>query len=170
MIATGIYAGSFDPITKGHLDLIKRAQPLCNKLIIAVGANSNKKSLFSAVKRIDLISSCLRLNQNLDISNISVTSFDGLLVDFARKNNANVLIRGIRSVSDFEYEMTLSLANKLLDPNIETVFLFADPKFTVFSSSMVKEIASHGGNLSEFVEPIVDKALEEHFGYKHVLC
>lgn len=155
-VVKGLYAGTFDPITNGHVDLIRRSLKFCDKLIVAVGANPAKKTLFSEIERVRLI------NQSLEnyfswseYQKLSVTSFEGLLVNYARDTNANLLIRGIRSVSDFEYEINLAGVNKSLYSQIETAFLPTDPTLSVVSSSMVKEIAKHGGDISQFVPPVV---------------
>lgn len=157
-VVKGLYAGTFDPITNGHVDLIRRSLKFCDKLIVAVGVNPAKKTLFSEIERVRLI------NQSLEnyfswseYQKLSVTSFEGLLVNYARDTNANLLIRGIRSVSDFEYEINLAGVNKSLYSQIETAFLPTDPTLSVVSSSMVKEIAKHGGDISRFVPaPVVD--------------
>lgn len=158
----GLYAGTFDPITNGHVDLIHRSLKFCDKLIVAIGVNPTKKTLFSEVERIRLINQSLENNFSYsEYNRVSVTSFEGLLVNYARDTNANLLIRGIRSVSDFEYEINLAGVNKSLFPQIETAFLPTDPTLSVVSSSMVKEIAKHGGDVSQFVPPVVVAALIE---------
>lgn len=159
-MTTGIYAGTFDPITNGHLDIIKRSLNFCDIVIVAIGINSSKKTLFSSEERYDLI---FDIVPELESPNktVLVTSFDGLLVEFARDEKVNVLIRGIRSVSDFEYEINLANVNKVLAPEIETVFLPTAPELAVVSSSMVKEIAKFGGNIDSFVSPSVAKAIKE---------
>lgn len=157
-----IYAGTFDPITFGHLDLIDRSLKFCDKLIVTVGVNSAKKTLFSEMERVYLINKSLEnyFNQS-NYDRISVTSFEGLLVNYAKDAGASLLIRGIRSVSDFEYEINLAGVNKTLDHTIETVFLPTVPSLSVVSSSMVKEIAKLGGNISQFVPALVAEALLE---------
>jgi pantetheine-phosphate adenylyltransferase len=147
-IVKGLYAGTFDPPTNGHLDLIRRSLTFCDKLIVAIGVNPAKKTLFSESERIRMLNSIL---ESPEFDKVIVTSFDGLLVNYARDINANLLIRGIRSVSDFEYEINLAGVNKTLYPQIETAFLPTDPTLSVVSSSMVKEIAKHGGDISKFV-------------------
>lgn len=150
-----IYAGSFDPFTTGHLDIIKRSLGICTQLIIGIGVNPAKKTLFSAEERVDMIQGVLidelSVVETNKVSVFMPVAFEGLLVDFAKKHNANILIRGIRSVTDFEYEMNLAHINKLLAPNIDTVFLPAAPELSVVSSSMVKEIARYGGDIKSFV-------------------
>lgn len=150
---TAIYPGSFDPITKGHLDIIKRASAIFGKVIVAVLKNSAKNALLSVEDRMNLIS---RSCADAGIQNVEVDFFDGLTVDFAKSKNANVLIRGLRAVSDFEFEMQVSQTNNALDENLNTVFLITNPEFNFISSSMVKEIAVMGADLSKFVPPAVE--------------
>lgn len=147
-VVKGLYAGTFDPPTNGHLDLIRRSLKFCNTLVVAIGVNPAKKTLFSEIERIRLLNEML---DSPEFDKVSVTSFNGLLVDYAKDLGANLLIRGIRSVSDFEYEINLAGVNKTLFPQLETAFLPTDPTLSVVSSSMVKEIAKHGGNISQFV-------------------
>lgn len=142
----GVYPGSFDPTTNGHLDIIIRASKLVDKLIVSVLDNRSKKPLFTVDERIEHLKILTR-----DIPNIYVTSFSGLLVEFARKNNAKLIIRGLRAVTDFEYEFQLALTNRSLDNEIETLFISASTKYLYLSSSVVKEIASFGGNIDEMV-------------------
>lgn len=151
-----VYAGTFDPPTNGHMDLIKRSLTFCDKLIVTIGVNPAKKTLFSEVERIRMLNSNLN---SLEFDKVIVTSFEGLLVNYAKDIDANLLIRGIRSVSDFEYEINLAGVNKTLYPQIETVFLPTDPTLSVVSSSMVKEIAKHGGDISKFVSPATAEML-----------
>lgn len=147
-----IYPGSFDPITKGHLDVLKRAAGIFDKVIIAVLVNNSKKSFLPIEDRIRLIRESCQ-----EIDNVEVDSFDGLTIDYAKKKGANVLIRGLRAVSDFEYEMQLSQTNHALDPNINTVFLITKPKYNFISSSTIKEIASMDGDISRFVpQPVAE--------------
>ena len=143
---TGIYAGSFDPITLGHLDIIKRAARITKKLIIAVLNNNAKKPAFSVEERLELIRKVTR-----DIPNVEVMSFSGLTVDFAREQNANVLVRGLRAVTDFEYELQIAQLNHKLNPEVDTIFLTTSVEYSYLSSSIVKEIASYGGDISQFV-------------------
>lgn len=162
MNIVGIYAGSFDPITIGHIDIIKRSLSFCDDLIIGVGNNPAKKTLLDAPTRVQLINEVLD-NEINDRYRVTTLSFDGLLVDFVKKYKAQVLIRGIRSVSDFEYEINLSNINRTLYPKVETIFLPTSPNLAVISSSMVKEIANHYGDVSPFVHPIVKKHLTSIF-------
>lgn len=150
-----IYPGSFDPITNGHIDLIKRASKLFDEVIIGITQNS-KKSAFLAIKdRINITSETLK-----DISNIRVLSFNTLLVDFAKAQNAQVILRGLRAVSDFEYEFQLSGMNKHLNPDIETLFMTPAEQYANISSSLVREILSLGGDISHFVPSSVEALLK----------
>ena len=142
----GIYAGSFDPITLGHLDIIKRASRITKRLIIAVLNNNAKKPAFSVEERLELIRKV-----TTDIPNVEVMSFSGLTVDFAREQNANVLVRGLRAVTDFEYELQIAQLNHKLNPEVDTIFLTTSVEYSYLSSSIVKEIASYGGDISQFV-------------------
>jgi pantetheine-phosphate adenylyltransferase len=152
-----IYAGSFDPITLGHLDIIKRSLYLCDHLTIGVGINSGKNPLFSLEERIAMINSSLYLHPIS--SHVHVEPFDGLLVDFAKKKGASVLIRGVRSNSDFEYENTIATINKDLARSIETIFLTASGPLTMVSSSVVKEIARFDGHIYNYVPTHVGDAV-----------
>ncbi len=153
---TAIYPGSFDPITKGHLDVLQRAAGMFDKVIIAVLTNSTKKSFLPIEDRLRLIREACK-----DLDNVEVDSFSGLTIDYARLKGANVLIRGLRAVSDFEYEMQLSQTNSALAPDINTVFLITKPKYNFISSSTVKEIAQMKGDISKFVPEPVAKYLKE---------
>lgn len=156
-----IYAGTFDPITNGHIDIIKRSLLFCDKLVVAVGINPGKNPLFSYEERGQLIVDSLKgvLSKDVMDEKIKVCSFGGLLGDFARSEGAVLLIRGIRNVSDFEYEINLGGINKLLAPEIETVFLPTSPDLMTVSSSMVKEIAKFKGMIDQFVQPSVAAAI-----------
>ena len=140
-----IYPGSFDPVTKGHIDILERASKMFDKVIIAVLKNNNKKSLIPVEDRVNLIKEAIK-----EIKNTEVDSFDGLTVEYARKKGAKFLIRGLRAVSDFEYEMQLSQANMSIAPDIGTVFLITKPKYNFISSGIVKEVASYGEDISKF--------------------
>lgn len=155
-----IYAGTFDPITNGHIDIVTRSLRFCDRLVIAIGINPNKKTMFSEEERTDLIRHTFA-----HFANIKVVSFQGLLVEYAKQIEANVLVRGIRSVSDFEYEINLANINKVLSPSIETVFLPTSPELAVVSSSMVKEVAKLGGDIARFVPDHVMKAVQSKFGF-----
>ncbi len=151
-----IYPGTFDPITNGHIDLIQRAAKLFDKVIVAIASNSKKNPRFSLEKRIKLAQQVL-----VNCPNVSVKGFEVLLVDFAREEKANILIRGLRAVSDFEYEFQLASMNRKLAPEIESVFLMPADEYSFISSSLVKEVATLGGDISSFVHPLVNAALIE---------
>lgn len=163
----GVYAGTFDPISKGHLDIISRSLSFCDELIIAVGVNSAKKTLFDEDSRKDLIKRSICFEFSSDWHDIRIESFQGLLTEYAKKVKADILIRGIRSVSDFEYEINLANINKVLAPEIETVFIPTSPSLAVVSSSAAKEIAKYGGDVSKFVAKPVAEALYESFKVNH---
>jgi pantetheine-phosphate adenylyltransferase len=163
----GIYAGTFDPLTLGHLDIIERSFSFCDKLCIAIGVNSSKKTFFTEDERELLIEASL-IDLGFPQEKFFVSQFQGLLTNFAEEMKANILIRGIRSVSDFEYEINLANINKILSPGLETVFLPTSPQLAVVSSSMVKEIAKYAGDISPFVTSVVKKAVNDKFGFiKH---
>ena len=149
-----IYAGSFDPVTRGHEDLIRRSLEFVDRLIVAVATNSSKQPLFSVEERVALIQAAMA-----DESRVDVRSFGGLLVDFAAREKANLLIRGLRAVSDFEYEYQMALMNRHLSPKLETVYMVPSLDTTYISASLVREIARYGGNLSSLVHPAVADAL-----------
>lgn len=159
-MTTAIYPGSFDPVTYGHIDIINRAAKLFDKVIVGVFHNPDKSPLFSIEQRVSF------LRDSVAASNVEVVCFDGLLADYTQNNDINVVIRGLRAVSDFEYEFQMALTNRKLNSNLETVFMPSKEEFTYLSSSMVKTIAQHKGNVYEFVpEPVVEALyvqLEEH--------
>ena len=148
-----IYPGSFDPITNGHLDVLQRAAGVFDELVIAVARDNNKQSLFSVDERVEMI------REAVNIDHVEVVAFDGLLVDFAAQQKAIALVRGLRAVSDFEFEFQLALMNRKLSPTLETVFLMPREELTYISSRIVKEIARLGGNIDLFVPPNVARAL-----------
>ena len=154
MPVTAIYPGSFDPITKGHLDVVIRASRLFDHVIMAVANNSQKHQLFTVPERLKLIEESVS-----DLSNVSVKAFEGLTAEFAKKQGATVIIRGLRAISDFEYEFQLSQMNKMLYPDLEAVFVMASLDYTFLSSSMVKEVVTLGGDVSELVPECVQRAL-----------
>ncbi|AYE33109.1 pantetheine-phosphate adenylyltransferase [Clostridium septicum] len=152
-----VYPGSFDPITNGHLDIIRRGAKAFDKLIVAVLVNVDKKGLFSSEERVSLIKKVTK-----DLDNVEVLRFEGLLVDFARLNNSNIILKGLRTVSDFEYEFQMALMNSKLDSNIETVFMMTSSEYSYVSSSSVKQVAKFGGCIKglvpdEIIPDIIDK-------------
>lgn len=154
MSITAVYPGTFDPITNGHFDLIERAARFYDCLVIAVADNQNKRSLFTLEQRVELAKEVTK-----DLQNVKVVGFSGLLVDFVRKINGHVLLRGLRAVSDFEYEFQLASMNRKLAPEIETMFMTPAEQYAFISSSLVREISRLGGDVSDFVHPVVGKAL-----------
>ena len=156
---TAVYPGTFDPITHGHTDLIARASSLFDHVILAIGDNPEKRPLLTVGQRIALANKVLA-----DYDNVEVTQFDCLLVDFAQQRGARVILRGLRAVSDFEYEFQLAGMNRHLAPGIETMFLTPSENYAFISSSLVREIARHRGDISPFVHPIVEAALREKLG------
>ena len=158
----GLYPGTFDPLTNGHLDIIVRSSTLCDKLIIAVAKNPSKNPFFSIKKRIDLINEALLLNK-IDTKSVYAESFDNLLIDFAKINSVSIIIRGLRVVSDFDYEFQMAGMNKRLNSNIETVFLMASETNQFIASRFVKEVASLGGDVSSFVPKNVNNEIIKKF-------
>ncbi len=153
-----IYPGTFDPITNGHLDIIERASQLFDKVIVTVAVNSSKTPMFTAEERVAMISSILTKKR---FSNVTVDRFNGLLVSFAKKKKASAIIRGLRAISDFEYEFQMALMNRKQSNAIATVFLMPHEKYTYLNSSIVREIARLGGNYKDFVHPVVHRALKK---------
>ena len=161
MTVRAIYPGTFDPVTNGHTDLIQRASQLFNEVIVGVAASPSKKPLFDLNKRVALIEEVTK-----HLPNVKVVGFSGLLVDFAKSNQANVLIRGLRAVSDFEYEFQLANMNRRLSPDLESVFLTPAEENSFISSTLVKEVALHKGDVSEFVHPEVKSSLMDAISQK----
>ena len=162
----GIFAGSFDPLTRGHIDLINRSMRLCSQLVIAIGVNPDKKTMFSEEERLNLINKAISTEFDfLDSTNMTAISFNGLMVELAREVGANLLIRGIRNVSDFEYEINLANLNKQLAPDIETIFLPTKPELLTCSSSAVKTIARFGGDINQLAPSYVAEAVKNKFGF-----
>lgn len=151
-----IYPGSFDPVTYGHIDIIDRCAHSFDKIIVSVLNNSSKKNMFSVEERISLLKKALEKYDNVEID-----SFDGLLIDYVKNKNCSLIVRGLRAVSDFEYEMQMALVNKKLEENIETIYMVAQGKYSYLSSSIVKEVAMFGGDISCFVPKVVEKAIKE---------
>ncbi len=158
---TFIYPGSFDPVTNGHLDIIERASKICDKLIVAVLVSHNKTPLFSMEERVDLLRRLVK-----DCPNIQVESFSGLLVDFVKKKQADVIIKGLRAVTDFEYELQMALLNKNQCPDIETLFMMSNVNYSYLSSSMVKELARYGGNIKGLVPECIEEVIKSKFKVK----
>ena len=153
-----IYPGTFDPITNGHVDVVARAAPLFDKLILGIAESTSKATTFSLEQRIELAKIVLA-----SIPNVEVIQFKGLMVDFAQASKASVVLRGLRAVSDFEYEFQLAGMNRKLLPKVETVFLPTSESYTYISSSLVREIARYKGDVSSFVHPVVSDALKDKF-------
>ncbi|RKZ69206.1 MAG: pantetheine-phosphate adenylyltransferase [Gammaproteobacteria bacterium] len=158
MSITAIYPGTFDPITLGHADLVCRSSRLFDKVIVGIAANVEKRTLFTVAERLRLAEESLA-----DEANVTVLSFDGLLIDFAREQKAGVIIRGMRAVSDFEFEFQLASMNRSLAPEIESVFLTPTEKYSFLSSTLVREVSQLGGDTSPFVHPVVETALLEKY-------
>lgn len=158
-----IYPGTFDPITLGHADIVSRAAPLFEKLIVAVAGSTAKNTVFSADERVELAADVLQ-----EFSNVEVKRFDGLMVEFARANQASLILRGLRAVTDFEYEFQLAGMNRKLMPEADTVFLPTSEKFTYISSSLVREIAALGGDITDFVHPRIKQVLQERVSRHNV--
>lgn len=156
---TAIYPGSFDPITNGHLDVIQRAAKLFDKVIVAAAVNSEKHSLFTLQKRRELVAACTS-----GIPNVEVESFTGLLVDYVEQRQGDAIVRGLRAISDFEFEFQMALMNRRLNGRVETIFMMPKDSYTFVSSRIVKEIARLGGDVAALVPESVDKALKEAFG------
>jgi len=154
-----LYPGTFDPMTLGHLDILKRASKLCDKLVVAVAINRSKNPLLDLDERVQMVENVVKPFR--DRIEVDVLPFDGLLIHFVEKCGASMIVRGLRAVSDFEYEFQMAGMNDRLNPNIETVFLMADPQFQTIASRLVKEIARLGGNVSQFVTPEVEARLKE---------
>ena len=155
----GVYPGTFDPITKGHLDVIERGIKLFDVLIVAVAEGLSKAPLFEVDERLDMIRAEVRKYKK-----VQVESFDNLLMDYMRKKKSNIVLRGLRVMSDFEYEFQMALINRKLDPTVETVFMMTSDNYAPVSSRFIKEIARYGGDVSPFVTPRVSKRLKQKFG------
>ena len=156
---TVVYPGSFDPPTNGHLDVIQRASKLFDRVVVAVARNNNKSPLFSPIERKELIEESVS-----KLNNVDVDVFEGLLIDYVKKQNCNIVIRGIRAVSDFEFEFQMALMNRKLNEKIETLFMMPRASYSFLSSHLVKEIAELGGDVSTFVSQTTSKALVKKLG------
>ena len=157
-MSIAVYPGSFDPVTYGHLDIIKRSIRVFDKLVIGILLNSEKNPLFSMEERVEF-----RTEATKDMENVEVKSFSGLLVDFARENNADITVRGLRAVTDFEYELQIAQINNKLDSNLDTMFFTTSTEYAYLSSTIVREIASYHGDVSELVPPYVEQKLKQKF-------
>jgi len=153
-----VYPGSFDPFTNGHLDILTRAVPFFEVLHVIVAENGSKSTLFSMQERVDMIKDATKNEKS-----IIVTGFEGLVVDYAKKVKASAIIRGLRAVSDFDYEFQIATMNRRLAPEVETIFFTTRGKYFYISSSMIKDVAKHGSDISAFVTPFVEKKLKEKF-------
>ena len=147
---TGIYPGSFDPITLGHMDIIKRSSKTVDRLIVGVLNNQGKTPMFTAEERVDMIREAVK-----DMPNVEVRSFEGLLVDFARSMGASIIVRGLRAITDFEYELQMSQTNRIMNKDVDTIFFTTSLEYSYLSSSVVKEVAMFDGDLTRFVPPFV---------------
>jgi len=156
LVTVAVYPGSFDPVTNGHIDILERTSRIFDKIIVAVVHNVTKQALFTLDERVDLIKEGTK-----HLNNIEVECFNGLLADFLKARKANVIIRGLRSITDFEYESQMSMMNKKLFPEIDTIFIVSDSQYTFVSSSGIKEAAMLGGNVSSLVPAVVEKGLQE---------
>ncbi|MBQ8638065.1 MAG: pantetheine-phosphate adenylyltransferase [Lachnospiraceae bacterium] len=161
MMTRAIYPGSFDPVTRGHLDIIERAGRTMEHLTVAVLVNSVKNPLFTVEERVELLR-----RETAHLPNVEVTSFNGLLVDFARESGAKVIIRGLRAVTDFEYELQMAQTNRKIAPEVDTLFLTTSLEYAYLSSSIVKEVALYDGDISAFVTPEVEHAVKEKMKQK----
>jgi pantetheine-phosphate adenylyltransferase len=162
-MAAAVYAGSFDPVTYGHLDIIRRAAAIYDPLYVATTENSGKQPLFTPPERIALIREALQ-----DGAHIEVVAFTGLLVEFARQRGAKVLIRGLRAAADFDYEFGMAMMNRALAPEVETVFFVTDPQYMFISSSLIRQLAVAGGDVGAFVPPVVRDAIMHKFSRQGV--
>ena len=153
-----VFPGSFDPITNGHIDLVRRFAPLFDKIIVAVGINSAKKGLFSLEKRMEWLESVFKTDENIEVG-----SFEGLTVNFCKKENAQYLVRGLRNASDFDYEKTISQLNNIIGDNVETLFFISKPEFSHISSTIVREIIKGKGDISTFVPEFIADDINEAY-------
>jgi pantetheine-phosphate adenylyltransferase len=154
----GIYPGSFDPLTNGHIDIIERSRGICDKLVVAIAINRTKQPLFTVEERLEIINHCIK-----DDSSVEVVSFEGLLVQYCRSQDIRYIVRGVRNMTDFEYEMTNASVNSKLAPEIETIFLMTRGEYSFISSKMVKEIASFNGDLTSLVPRFVNQKIQAKY-------
>jgi len=153
-----IYAGTFDPVTLGHLDVIKRSSKMFDELIVGILYNVTKSPSFSVEERIEMINEVIK-----DIPNVKVATYDGLLIDFAKKENANFIVRGLRAITDFDYELQMAQTNRIMAPEIDTLFLTTSLEYSYLSSSTVREVASFGGDISHFVPSEIEGRILDRF-------
>ena len=158
-MATAVYPGSFDPVTFGHLDVIRRSASLVDELIVGVLNNNTKTPLFSVEERVKIL-----MEVTKDIENVRIKSFSGLSIDFVKKCDAGFLVRGLRAITDFDYELQMAQTNRIMNPKIDTIFLTTSLEYAYLSSSTVKEVAAYGGDISKFVPPIVIEQMREKYG------
>ncbi len=163
MAEGAVYPGTFDPMTKGHVDIVQRACQIFDHVTVAIAKSTSKNPLFCYEERLDLAQNSLK-----DVQNVTIEGFDGLLVQYARDKNCDIIIRGLRAISDFEFEFQMALANRKLAEQVETIFLMPKEDYTFISSSIVKDIAKHGGDCNQFVPTCVAHALEKKFGKARV--
>lgn len=160
-MTTAIYPGSFDPVTYGHLDIIERSSKMVDKLIVGVLNNKAKTPLFSAEERVNMLKEVTS-----HLKNVEIQAFGGLLVDFAKQSDAKIIVRGLRAITDFEYELQMSQTNRIIAPEVDTIFLTTNLRFAYLSSTTVKEVAMFGGDISAFLHPYVEEKVKEKFRNK----
>ena len=162
-MAVAVYPGSFDPVTLGHMDIIERTAHMMDRVIIGVLKNSSKTPLFSVEERVNMLKSVTS-----DIPNVEIQSFEGLLIDFVRENQAKIIVRGLRAITDFEYELQLAQTNRVIAPDVDTIFLTTNLRYSYLSSSIVKEIAGYHGDISAFLHPEVAEQVRKKLEKKTV--
>ena len=158
MIRRAVYPGSFDPVTLGHIDIIERAAEIVDELIVGVLINKGKNPLFSVQERVNMLQIVTR-----DMPNVTVQSFDGLLVDFLKSRDAEFVIRGLRAITDFEYELQMAQTNRIMSPNTDTIFLTTNLEYAYLNSTTVREVASYGGDISKFVPDFIAQAVYDKY-------
>ena len=163
ILAIAVYPGSFDPVTLGHMDIIERTAKMMDRVIIGVLKNNSKTPLFSIEERVKMLESI-----TAHLSNVEVQSFDGLLVDFVHQKHADVIVRGLRAITDFEYELQMAQTNRVIAPDVDTIFLTTNLKYSYLSSSIVKEIAYYNGDIREFLHPEVAGLVQEKIAASHI--